>query len=441
MAETTLPSVRGRSTVHLFVILLTSATMSGGLVGFALGIGLSPLPTPSSDWLLASIVVALVADTTNQAFGRPKPLTLGKQVPREWGELLEPRVVAALYGARLGLGPSTILSTWMWWSGSLVAALLDVWVSVAFGAVFGATRVVSTGLVSQRAARVGHSEWFGRLRAAKRPAWRACNVAAAALCVAAFTASCSGSVELTDSPTNADSTTLSTGAGIEASSDAEVPTDQQLNQETPSVTATPDPTSQSSVIAAIPTADPNAPITPVLTPDELAGRLVANVSQFNRIQSADADRFLDLEAATQLQPDPTEEGPLLETRGFRGGWTRAFRNDTQDVVITAVYDFTNDTEAAFYREDGLITLGGYGAEFFDIPELPASRGFRTESNDDVGPIVTWGLTFTDGNHWYLLYLVGDPATATVDVLVGAAIQQYQLLGIPIQERAAPTTTG
>ena len=41
----------------------------------------------------------------------------------------------------------------------------------------------------------------------------------------------------------------------------------------------------------------------------------------------------DLRAAADIQPDPTEEIALLETRGYRGGWIRAFRNDGNDVAV------------------------------------------------------------------------------------------------------------
>lgn len=440
MAETTLSSVRGRLRTQLFFILLLSATASGALVGFVGGVALAPLRVDSTNVIVALLLIALVGDLSNQYTGRPRPVTLGTQVPREWRELLDPKVVAGLYGLRLGIGPATILSTWMWWAGALAAGLAGVWMSVMFGALFGATRIVSTAVATRRAEVVGHSTWFGRLRTWQRPGWSALNMLAALVCVAAITSGCSNQVEVENAsvpssgqPTN---TTIEVDAAV--ASGPETDPDALADEETPSVTASPAPNAQSSAIDAIGAADPGAPSLPPLSADELSRLLVSEVRQFGTVPEAKANRFLDLDAATALQPDPTEEGPLLETRGFRGGWTRVFRNDTQDVLVTAVYDFENQTEAAFYREDGLITLGGYGAEFFDIPELPESRGFRTESRDEIGPIVTWGLTFTTGNQWYLLYLVGDPQTATVDVLVSGAIQQYQHLGLVIDDRTGPT---
>lgn len=203
------------------------------------------------------------------------------------------------------------------------------------------------------------------------------------------------------------------------------------------MTAVPDPDAQSAAIDAIPAADPAVPNPNPLAAEALAELLFGEVTQFNRLTEPAADRFLDLDAAAALQPDATEEVPLLQTRGFHGGWTRVFRNDTQDIVVATVYDFANESEAAYYREDGLITLGGYGAEFFEIPELVGARGFRTDSTDAVGPIVTWGITFVSENQWYLIYLLGDPQTATVDVLVQAVSEQYAHLGIPLGAATTP----
>ncbi|MDA3040099.1 MAG: hypothetical protein O3C27_11335 [Actinomycetota bacterium] len=118
---------------------------------------------------------------------------------------------------------------------------------------------------------------------------------------------------------------------------------------------------------------------------------------------------------------------LLETRGFRGGWTRAFRNDTQDVVLVATYEFASPEQADLYLQDGLITVGGYGGELFDIVELPGTHSFRQTSADASGPLVTHGVTFTQGNRWYLLFILGDPETATVDIVVEATRQQMAAL--------------
>ncbi len=430
MAETTLPSVRGLEKLLIFSLLLASASVTGGLVGFMLGVILILLPDASggSTLIVGLLGAAIIADLSNLVAGKPQPFTLGRQVPREWRDLLNPRLVAGLYGARLGVGPLTILSTWMWWAGSLAAATLGVWTSVLFGSLFAAARVVSMALVAGRADHASHEQVFGQLRRVRKPTWGGLNLVAGLGCLALVLGACTGG----GNGSEAGDAQVTTTSFLQATSKATVSpntSSSSVSQEAPSVTALPNPEIQSSVIGAIPLNDPDIPNPDPLEADDLAGSLVAEVAQFSRIDQPEADRFLDLEAASASQPDPTEEGPLLETRGFRGGWTRAFRNDTQDVIVATVYDFANESEAAYYREDGLITLGGFGAEFFEVPQLPEARGFRTESSDGIGPIVTWGLTFTQENQWYLIYLLGDPQTATVEVLVQAVSEQYQHLGI------------
>lgn len=163
----------------------------------------------------------------------------------------------------------------------------------------------------------------------------------------------------------------------------------------------------------------------VSTPDALAAALPISLAGFTPIAEPEADRFLDLATASAIQPDPTEEVALLETRGFAGGWTRAFRSETNDVAVASVYHFKDEVEAEFYLEDGLITIGGYGGKFFDIPAMPGVRGFVQYFDgpiDDDGTteeLVSLGAAFNVGPRWYLLYLVGSVDTATPERLIPA----------------------
>ena len=91
--------------------------------------------------------------------------------------------------------------------------------------------------------------------------------------------------------------------------------------------------------------------------------------------------------------------------------------------MATVYDFASALEADFYLEDGSITIYGSGGVFYEVESIPAARGFRQDSEDEIGPLVTYGITFTAGNQWYLIYLLGDPATATPDILLAAAEEQ------------------
>lgn len=120
-------------------LLLTSAASTGALAGFALGVAWMVLRLPAlpPSWAAVAVGVSLVADLG------PRPLAIGRQVPRAWGRLFGPGPAATLYGARLGVGPLTILPTWLWWAAALVGASLGAGWSAVVGAVFGAGRVVA----------------------------------------------------------------------------------------------------------------------------------------------------------------------------------------------------------------------------------------------------------------------------------------------------------
>ena len=157
--------------------------------------------------------------------------------------------------------------------------------------------------------------------------------------------------------------------------------------------------------------------------DALEQLLIDSVPGFEPVADPAADRFLDLAAAAALQPDPTQEAPLLETRGFQGGWTRAFRDDSNNVIVATVYDFVSALEADFYLEDGTITVIGEGGTIYEVESIPDGRGFRQDTADASGPLVIWGITFTRNNQWYLVSLLGHPDTATPDLLLTAAEAQ------------------
>lgn len=100
------------------------------------GVGLAPLSAGIAA-LLATL--ALLADVAGL-----RALAVGRQVPQAWGRLFGPRLTATLYGARLGVGPLTILSTWTWWAALLIGASLGPWLSAATGAAFAVTRTATT---------------------------------------------------------------------------------------------------------------------------------------------------------------------------------------------------------------------------------------------------------------------------------------------------------
>ena len=127
------------------VLLVAAAATTGGLCGFVLGVAWAALPLPAipARAVAGLAILALAADAVHLATGRPAPPCLRRQVPREWGRLLPPSVAATLYGARLGVGPLTILTTWLWWVAAAGGASLGVGASAVAGASFGAARTAA----------------------------------------------------------------------------------------------------------------------------------------------------------------------------------------------------------------------------------------------------------------------------------------------------------
>ncbi len=156
----------------------------------------------------------------------------------------------------------------------------------------------------------------------------------------------------------------------------------------------------------------------------LAAVLLTQIDGFEPVRATTADQPLSIEEAAGLQPDPTEELPLLETRGYQGGWTRAFRNADNDVVVTTVYDFVSALEADFYLEDGTITLIGDGSTIYEVESIPDARGFRQNIPDGDDSLVVYGITFTRDNQWFLVTILGDPETATPERLLPVASAQF-----------------
>jgi hypothetical protein len=141
--------VRGWLRAKVAALLIASATVSGALAGFAAGAvwaGLG-LPRPTVPIAVVVVTLALAADVAPWA----RPLAVNRQVPREWSRLFAPPTVAILYGARLGVGPLTILPTWLWWAAFLLAMAAGPFAAVVAGATFGAVRGVSM---------VGVAEWL-----------------------------------------------------------------------------------------------------------------------------------------------------------------------------------------------------------------------------------------------------------------------------------------
>ena len=393
-----------------------------------------------------AVAIGLLLDVLALTTGRPKPLTGGRQVPQEWTRLLDPRVVAMLFGARLGVGPLTILSTWSWWSFTIGAALLGVGSAALVGATFGFVRLTVTVGVSIWVERRDRPIWFGRLRSRRRPGWATINGAGLLVLATVMIAACGsdadslprlvepgeanesmaasaadpGSARSTRNPAAPPESGRPLNEPFDRESDISLD-DALLDGDHLPQTTTPARLEDFVHDPANPTATLPAPTALLDTassePSALAEALTDSIEGFVSIDGPEADRFLSLADASDLQPDPTEEVALLETRGFEGGWTRAFRNPVNDVAVVSVYHFADATQAEFYLEDGLITIGGYGGSFFDIEGLPGVRGFSQDFVDGDEELRSLGAAFQSGPRWFLAYIVGRPDTVTPDVLV------------------------
>lgn len=414
-------------------LLVASGTASAVLVGLFAGVALQWVPRVEMPVLLVFAIIAVLADLARVRFGQPAPLSVGRQVPVEWGRMFDPRVVAVLYGARLGVGPLTMLSTWLWWAATVGAALTGVLASVVTAMVFGVVRLLVTVAASQRADQAGHANWFSRLRKGTTRAWLSLDGFAVVLVgVALFAAACTsdssveagpGTVTTSTTGTTDDNQDLSAeeqavnAEGTEPvesdAADAATPTTEVLTESSLAATSLPLVTSPDDV-------EPKPPAGAAA----LAAVLIADVPGFKPVDAVAGDRELSISDAAVLQPDPTEELPLLETRGYQGGWTRAFRNADNDVVVTTVYDFVSALEAEFYLEDGTITLIGDGGTIYEVESIPGARGFRQDVVDGGDPLVVFGITFTQGNQWFLVTILGDEATATPERLLPVASAQF-----------------
>lgn len=146
-----MPSVRGVRRAQVAALLVFSAASTGALAGLSVGFlwRLTALPELSLEAVAVLGGAAAAADAVHRRWGRLRPLSVPRQVPRAWGRLFDARTTATLYGARLGVGPLTHLVTWMWWAAMLAAASQGLGPALAVGSLFGGARMVTVVLTSQ----------------------------------------------------------------------------------------------------------------------------------------------------------------------------------------------------------------------------------------------------------------------------------------------------
>jgi hypothetical protein len=358
------------------VLLLATSASSGAVVGFAAGAVWSVLADPLS-WLAVVLVTggAVVLDASCVP-----ALSIRRQVPQLWGRIFPAPTVAVLYGARLGVGPLTILRTWLWWSALVVGASAGPWWSAAVGATFGLGRV---------AAMLGAGTRAGALQRDERR-WTI-GLAAFAMAVVLAPAVVADSDEAEMPPR--------TGPGTQASRDAPV-----------------DPSYAGRV-----TAPPSTTAPVVAPPDRGLGALLPLevLPGFERIPDDPARRIgpLDLATAAGVESDEPAERALLETRRFSSGHARAWRDGAGRVAYASVYEFASPADAEAYRGDGLTTIEGRGARLYDL-EVPAGgRGFSQaeQARAGAGSTVAHGVVFVRGARFFLVFVTSpDSSMGTAD---------------------------
>lgn len=336
--------MRGAEGIVVTGLLALSGALTGGLVGFAAGLVVPELPT-------AAVVAIVAAALALDALGRPRPLAVRRQVPQLYGRWFGARTVAVLYGARLGVGPLTILATWTWWAALALGASLGPWPSAVVGATFALARTATMlGAVAGTRTGTAMSTRMAAVRKARPAVVWVSTVAVVAVALAA----CSD-----DDP-----------EAVEP-----MPT-VELEPET-TTTTTPEDTA----------------VTEVLLDETLPGFVPDDVL------------LLDLELASQQEQDVEAEKALLETRRFERGASRSWTSE-DDVAYVAAYRFASPEDATAYLADGAETIEARGATPFPVPDIPGAVGFTTAEES----FTTHAVAFTRGPMWFLV-LIGSPTGA------------------------------
>jgi hypothetical protein len=343
--------VRGATRIQVNLLLALSGALTGALVGFAVGL----IPMPDVPVWIA--IPAALLDVL-----RVPVLAVRRQVPQYWGRIFSPQLTAVLYGARLGVGPLTILPTWLWWAAMAVGVSRGPWAGAAAGMSFALARAITMWVVGTRARTLDRLDGVVR-------------VAFAAIALFAL-AACGG-----DDDDDASTTTTTDSDSIELE---------------PSTTTT--------------TTPEDTALNDLLLDDVLDG--------FTPVR----DDVLDLDAAAVAEADPDAERALLETRGFVRGAARTWSGPDDDVVFVTAYEFASPDQADLYLVDGAETLEARGAERFDVPNVPGGYGFSTTEED----FVAHAVAFTEGPRWFLVLVGSSAGARTVDEVQALAQAQSAL---------------
>jgi hypothetical protein len=372
--------------VVVATLLLVSSGLTGALAGWIGGVAWTALLGPALNvWALAALVAGCVVLDAVRVVA---PFSVLRQVPQLWGRIFSPRVVAVLYGARLGVGPLTILRTWLWWGSFVAAASAGPWWGAAVGACFGVVRVGVMLVAGTRA---------GAMQAAERRTTLALATAVVVVLVGA-----AGVVETATAPADP-------------------------SPSTPAGTTTTDP--EPGAAADEPRPPPVPPSTPTPPADPLDEALAAalpDVLLEGWTRAADdAERRLgplDLAAAAAAESDDTAERALLETRHFRRGHARGWRGPDGQVGYASVYEFETGADARAYLVDGVLTIEARGARTYDVAAPAGGKGFSQagQAAAGAGSTVSHGVVFVEESRFFLVFVSGNDSSVDPTLAADAA---------------------
>ena len=380
------------------------------MFGFVAGVAwFAALDLELSARVVGLVVVACVlADLPALRRRRARALSTGRQVPQAWGRIFSPTVAAFLYGARLGVGPLTILNTWLWWGAALLGAAAGPWWSCAVGALFGASRIATV---------LAGSHWLERAPATRMRALRRSS-ANAAVALAILALLCSFTIAIVRPGT------------VDASTEGSSPSDDprlltaELEARAPNSAVKTDAGGEEARSPSGHDVESRA------TELELGALLPIDIGDGFEVLPPDSKRgtgALSLARAAALERDAAAERALLETRHFRSGFARAWKGSAGSVAYCAVYEFASATDADAYLVDGFITLEGRGVTVWDAASagVPRARGFSHASEQSDGSTVSHGVTFVRANRFFLVLRSARNSAATTADAVALALRVDQ----------------
>ena len=89
------------------------------------------------------LLAVLLDGASRRGWRWARPPAVNRQVPRNYGYRFGPWRAAARYGLRMGLGPATILASWVWWAAFVIGSTAGVRWIVLGSLSFALARTVS----------------------------------------------------------------------------------------------------------------------------------------------------------------------------------------------------------------------------------------------------------------------------------------------------------